>query len=245
MVRCLDTLPLLMGTERRTDGAASAGLDALEIKRATTAEQVAEGLRAMILSGEVEQGAALREVVLAAQVGVSRNTMREAIRVLAREGLVTHHMHRGAIVTRLTPRDVADIFRVRRALELAAIPAIPLADPEQIEDLGDAVDRLAAAVAGPDVGAVIDADLLFHERLVGLLRSERLSRFYQAIQGETRLCMSIVDRRDLEHDSLVDEHREMLDLIRAGDLERCTAVMSQRLAESERLLGQFVAERSS
>ena len=54
----------------------------------------------MILRGEIEQGQPLREVSLAASIGVSRNTMREAIRVLAREGIVTHEMHHGAMVTR-------------------------------------------------------------------------------------------------------------------------------------------------
>src|SRR3990170_4985376 len=89
----------------------------LRIKRASTAEQVAEMLREMILSGELQHSGALREVALAQRVGVSRNTMREAIRVLAREGLVTHHLHRGALVTRLTASDVEDLFRVRRTVE--------------------------------------------------------------------------------------------------------------------------------
>ena len=94
------------------------GLSSLQIKRASTAEQVAEALREMILRGEIKQGQPLREVSLAASIGVSRNTMREAIRVLAREGIVMHEMHHGAMVTRLETRDVEDIFRVRRVLPL-------------------------------------------------------------------------------------------------------------------------------
>jgi DNA-binding transcriptional regulator YhcF (GntR family) len=100
------------------------GLASLEIKKASTAEQVAEALRAMILSGQVAQGRPLREVALAERIGVSRNTMREAIRILAREGLVAHELHKGAVVTTLAERDVEDIFRVRRALELAAVHAL-------------------------------------------------------------------------------------------------------------------------
>jgi DNA-binding GntR family transcriptional regulator len=223
-------------------GEAIEGLDALTIKRASTAEHVAEALRAMILSGELEQGRALREVVLANTTGVSRNTMREAIRVLAREGLVTHHLHRGAIVTRLTERDVEDIFRVRRTVELAAVEATASASAEALGGLAQAVDQLAAAAAAMDSGAVIDADRLFHERLVGILGSQRLDRFFDAIQAEMRLCMSIVDRRDLEEgDRLVAEHRELLALIEAGEVERCAEVMAGHLADSERMLKQIVA----
>jgi DNA-binding GntR family transcriptional regulator len=223
-------------------GEAIEGLDALTIKRASTAEQVAEALRAMILSGELEQGRALREVGLANTIGVSRNTMREAIRVLAREGLVTHHLHRGAIVTRLTESDVEDIFRVRRTLELAAVEATATASPEDIEGLAEAVDELAAAAAKLDSAAVIDADRRFHERLVGLLGSQRLDRFFDAIQAEMRLCMSIIDRRDLEQgDTLVSEHRDLLALIQSGEVERCAEVMAGHLADSERMLKQIVA----
>ena len=182
----------------RADDDGLGALSSLSIKRASTAEQVAEVLREMILSSELEQGGALREVALARRVGVSRNTMREAIRVLAREGLVTHNLHRGALVTRLTERDVEDLFRVRRTVELAAVAAAADATDEQLEALGEAVDGLAAATQGRDWGAVIDADRAFHERLVRLVQSPRLTRFFDGVQAELRLCMSIIDRRDLD-----------------------------------------------
>jgi DNA-binding GntR family transcriptional regulator len=220
------------------------GFGSLQIKRASTAEQVAEALRQMILRGEVEQGQPLREVALAASIGVSRNTMREAIRVLAREGIVTHHMHRGAVVTRLDARDVRDIFRVRRVLEHAALQATLGAEPEQLAGLADAVHALELAAQASDWGGIIDADELFHERLVDLLGSRRLSRFFDAIQAEIRLCMSIVDRSTSDTDVLVAEHRELLRLITGRELGRCAEVMGGHLADAEEMLTLLVADGS-
>lgn len=227
---------------RREDGAQDS-LGSLQIKRASTAEQVAEALREMILRGDVEQGRPLREVELAASIGVSRNTVREAIRALAREGIVTHQMHHGAVVTRLEATDVADIFRVRRVLELAALRATLSAEPEQLSGLAEAVNVLESAIAAGNWSAIIDADQLFHNRLVGLLGSPRLDRVFDAIQAESRLCMSIVDRSSSDVGALVAEHQELLELILARELERVTDVMAGHLADAEEMLRVIVAER--
>ena len=213
-----------------------AGLGQLEINRASTAEHAADAVREIIISGQLPQGQPLREMSLSMSLGVSRNTVREAIRLLAREGLVTHSPHKGAVVTRLTRRDVADIFRVRRTVELAAARALPGVSDEQLEPIVADVKALEAAAARPGWAAVIDADLRFHEHLVALLGSRRLSRFYDAIQAELRLCMSIVDRRDEERQPLLAEHQELLALILARDVARCTKVMLSHLADSEQTL---------
>jgi DNA-binding GntR family transcriptional regulator len=178
-------------------------------------------------------------------MGVSRNTMREAIRVLAREGLVTHQMHHGAVVTRLDTDSVKDIFRVRRVLELAAIEAALGAEPEQLAELAEAVGELEVAVGTGDWGAITDADELFHERLVGLLGSRRLSRFFDAIQTEIRLCMSIVNRTTADLTGLVAEHQELLDLILHRELDRVTEVMAGHLTDSEEMLKEIVQQHDS
>ena len=105
--------------------AATAGdsIQGLEIKRASAVDQVAGAVREMILRGELLPGTPLREIQMAESIGISRNTVRDAVRALAREGLVTHTMHRGAIVARLTERDVVDVFRVRERIETQAIEA--------------------------------------------------------------------------------------------------------------------------
>ena len=107
--------------------------------------------------------------------------------------------------------------------------------------LAAAVHELEAAAAAGDWGAIIDADELFHERLVGLLGSRRLSRFFDAIQGEVRLCLSIVDRSSSDPASLVAEHQELLELMLRRETDRVTDLMSGHLADAEQTLAAVVA----
>jgi DNA-binding GntR family transcriptional regulator len=208
-------------------------LQGLKIRRSSTAEQVAEAVRTMILRGELAPGTPLREVPMAASIGISRNTVREAVRVLARQGLVTHSMHRGAVVTRLDESDVADLYRVRRAIEPQAVDATASATPEELRSLHDAVEDLTRAAADVDWDRMVDADWSFHQHLVGFLGSPRLDRFFDTVQAELRLCLSILDREDDDPEDLVAEHRELYRLIAAGERERCRELLCARLDDSE------------
>jgi DNA-binding GntR family transcriptional regulator len=224
------------------DGA-SAQFSKLEIKRASTAEQVADALRTMIVRGELEPGAPLREVSMAASIGISRNTMREAIRLLAREGLVTHNMHRGALVTRLTEEDVVDIFRVRRTLEIEAVQASAHASRDQLAPLEATLRRFEQAAEEDSYESIIDSDVEFHERLVGMLGSPRLDRFFRAIQAELRLCLSITDTHD-QPDRLIAEHRELYELLAAGRQADCIERMTEHLIQAEALVKDIVRRQN-
>ncbi len=216
-------------------------LPGLQIKRSSTSEQVADAMRTMILRGELAPGTPLREVALAESIGISRNTVREAVRVLARQGLVTHSMHRGAVVTRLSEQDVADLYRVRRALETQAIAASADATPDQLAGLAQAVQELERAAEDGDWDRMVDADWSFHENLVGFLGSRRIDSFFDTIQAELRLCLSILDRQEDDPDELVAEHRELRDLLLAGERERCSQVLCDRLEDSELRLRRIAA----
>jgi DNA-binding GntR family transcriptional regulator len=205
----------------------------LRITRSSAVDQVAEAVREMILRGELTPGTRLREVQMAESIGISRNTARDAVRVLARQGLVTRAMHRGAVVVRLTERDVVDVFRVRRAIESQAIEASVDATPDQLAGLEDAVFRLERAAKDVDWERMVEADCLFHLRLVGLLGSPRLDRFYNTIQGELRLCLTIVDRDEDDPDDLVAEHRQLFELIAAGERDGCVERLNECMAGTE------------
>jgi DNA-binding GntR family transcriptional regulator len=221
----------------------SGALSNLEIKRASTAEQVADGLREMIVRGELEPGAPLREVSMASSIGISRNTMREAIRLLAREGLVTHNMHRGALVRRLTEEDVGDIFRVRRAVELEAVQETAGASVEQLAALEASVRGLEQAADADSYESIIESDVEFHERLVRMLGSPRLDRFFKTIQAELRLCLSIVDSHD-DPGRLIAEHRELYELMASGRQHACIERMTQHLVDAEALVKRIVRRQN-
>src|SRR5258707_13838858 len=95
-------------------------MDRTQITRVSVADQVAALLRQRILHGEFRPGAQLQELPLASSLGVSRNTMREAIRILALEGLLRRNLHRGAAVSPLSLGGVARNYHLRGVLELRA-----------------------------------------------------------------------------------------------------------------------------
>jgi DNA-binding transcriptional regulator YhcF (GntR family) len=106
-----------------------------DLNRKSVAEQVVGVLREEILRGNLEPGTPLPEVALAQSFGVSRNTVREAIRSLVNEGLARHHMHRGAVVTEQTVEDIADIHQARSVVELAAIEGLTRDPKPSVEDM--------------------------------------------------------------------------------------------------------------
>src|SRR5260370_37511514 len=96
------------------------------INRISVADQVASILRRRNLDGELLPGTALQEVPMATSLGVSRNTVREATRILSLEGLLKRSAHRGVAVAQLSLEDVAEIYRVRHLLESPAVRAANL-----------------------------------------------------------------------------------------------------------------------
>jgi DNA-binding GntR family transcriptional regulator len=99
----------------------------LTIDRSSTPERIAEALRTLMFRGDLRAGEALREVALAHDFDVSRSTLREALQILALEGLVSRVPNRGAVVRELSDDDVGEIFTARRILELAGVRAAPSA----------------------------------------------------------------------------------------------------------------------
>ena len=162
----------------------------LKIKRTGTVDQVAAHLRAMIADGRLSQGERLPEIPLSEALGVSRNTLRDAIRLLAAEGLVEHELHRGAVVQTLSPRDVGDIYGVRRMLELRALAAAPAAAPALRQRVKDVLRECEAALDRGDYTNFVEHELQFHGALVGLLDSPRFDRFFGHVLGELRLLFS-------------------------------------------------------
>ena len=104
-------------------------LDGITFERSSTAQQVAGTLRDVLLRGELRPGTPLRELALASSLGVSRNTIREALRMLAADGLVRYAVHRRVAVAALTERQVVDIFKARRMIEREAVACARTATP--------------------------------------------------------------------------------------------------------------------
>jgi DNA-binding GntR family transcriptional regulator len=210
-------------------------LGEISITRRSTADQVAAVLRERIVRGELRPGTSLREVSMAASIGVSRNTMREAIRVLVHEGLVRHSVHRGVTVTELSESDVRDIYAVRRLLEPAAVDNVNNVN-EQLERTSETLDRLAAAVESKNWVEIVENDMRFHRRLVELHGSNRLDNFYRNLLAELRLGLIFVDQSSPDLTKSVAQHRELFDLLSRGKKKDFKDLITSHLSDAEALL---------
>jgi DNA-binding GntR family transcriptional regulator len=216
------------------------GMDRTQINRVSVADQVAALLRQRILEGEFRPGTPLPELPLASSLGVSRNTMREATRILALEGLLRRNLHRGVVVSQLSLRDVREIYQLRRMLELPAILAANHPDPEILGEIRSALESYEDSVRVRNWPRAVRHDLHFHSLLIRFQGNKRLESFYQNVIGELRVGMVLVDRRHDEPEALVPVHRKMYQLLGTGKLKQCAAVLAQHLDDSEARLAAIM-----
>jgi DNA-binding GntR family transcriptional regulator len=215
-------------------------MDRTQINRVSVADQVAALLRQRILEGEFRPGTQLQELPMASSLGVSRNTMREAIRILSLEGLLRRSLHRGAAVSQLSLRDVQEIYQLRRMLELPAVLAARRPDPDLLQEVRDAVEQYELAVRDRNWSRAVSHDLHFHSLLIRFHGNKRLDSFYKNMLGELRVGMVLVDRSHDNPGALIPVHRKMCQLLTSGKLKQCAAVLEQHLEDSEMRLTQIM-----
>ena len=216
-----------------------------QIHRVSVADQVADILRQKVLRGEFRPGTSLQEIPLATELGVSRNTMREAMRILSLEGLLKRSIHRGIAVAQLSLKDVHEIYHVRRVLEISAVQAAKNPAPELLRELRVALEKYEDAVRASNWVSAVNHDLRFHSLLIGFLGNKRLESFYQKTIGELRMGMVLVDRRHDRPDILVPVHRKLYELLTAGKLKQCAAVLARHLDDSESRLSRIMDSHQS
>jgi DNA-binding GntR family transcriptional regulator len=218
----------------------SGGIPAL--KRSSTTDDVASLLRGQIVSGALPPDTQLREVSLAAEIGVSRPTLREAMQVLRQEGLVRHEPHRGMFVASLGPEEIDDIYQVRRVLEGSAGAAATKAPAAALERVQAAYDRYAA-VWGSDDATVIDADLRLHQEIVALLGSPRLDAVFDSVAAALRPCLALLSRERrsvvLRHSTL-EEHAEITAAITGRKGRLAQRLLTEHVESNRALLLSLV-----
>jgi DNA-binding GntR family transcriptional regulator len=183
----------------------------------STPSIIADKLRQAIGHGQLKPGSQLGEAELARRFGVSRGPLREGMQRLTQEGLLVSIRNRGLFVREMTPDDVRDMYLAREAIERAAARKILDADYVAVGDtLLRIVEQMAAAATPAEVS---ELDISFHERLVQLARSPRLSRMHQTFITETRMCIHLLDATYAGAEVRGEEHRALATAISSGDRE--------------------------
>lgn len=187
-------------------------------------QQVAERLRTQIFNRELEPGTWIDEQRLATAYGISRTPLREALKVLAAEGLVTMKVRRGAYVTEVSRDDVTQVFRVLALLESDAAGVVARqATPVQLAGLRQLHEQLERSVGRHD--AFFTTNEQFHSALLGIAGN----RWCQQIVADLRQVMKLNRHHSLfQQGRLADslaEHRALMAAIEAHDAAEATRLM--------------------
>ncbi len=195
--------------------------------RTSTAERVAGILRERIAQGFFLPGVRLSEERIGSALGVSRNTLREAFRLLTHERLLVHRLNKGAFVRVLSAADIADIYRVRKLVECAAVRGLG-EPPHPLKDVAAAVEAGEQAAARSEWNDCGTANIHFHQALAGLAGSERTDDLMRGVLAELRLAFHVMDDPRRFYEPYLARNREILTSLENGDA-----------AAGERMLGYY------
>jgi DNA-binding GntR family transcriptional regulator len=202
-------------------------VNAHQVRPVTTQEAVLAELRTMIASGEIRPGQQLVQDAVAVSLGVSRVPLREALKVLEAEGLVTYQPHRGYVVTELSLTDLLEVYRIRELLESEAVrEAMPLMTGEDVERLEEAERDIREAAALADVFAMAQANRRFHFALIAACGMPRLVRIIGVLWDTTEVYRSVYFTDPVNRDRVDAEHRALVEAVRAGEPEQALAVLA-------------------
>ncbi len=198
------------------------------VNRTTLREQVLAQLRESILDGTLAAGTKMAEVDLAAQFGVSRGTVREALRYLQQSGLLEGEERLSLRVRRLSPVEIVELFNVRAALEGQAMRDI-INNPDRERLIAQLETRLPEAPANTPYAQRFLIDLQFHEELCRLGGNSVLVTMWQSVKDLMR--MAVISPEDDVSTQLMSpaHHRPILDALRAGDPDRALTVIREHM----------------
>lgn len=177
-------------------------------------------LRQAILTGELKPGERLMEIHLANRLGVSRTPIREAIRKLELEGLVTMIPRRGAEVARITEKSLKDVMEVRRALDALSVElACDRISREELTELETACGNFEQAVNAKDVKIIAQADVSLHDIIVRTTGNQRLIQLVNNLAEQMYRYRFEYIKDFSQHQRLIEEHRIIYDSIVRKDKE--------------------------
>jgi DNA-binding GntR family transcriptional regulator len=189
-------------------------------------------LRKAVTSREIEPGSRLVETELSAAMGISRGTLREALRQLEYEGLIEVGERGRLTVRTLTDAELADMFTVRAALEgLAAAGISTRPDRDMLlAELQTAVD--AMETADGSIGDMVEADLAFHRLLCDLTGNVTLVRAWETLTGPIRVAILFAGPAAALANMSVPRHQELLDAIGGGDPATARSAVEAHMREA-------------
>jgi len=200
-------------------------------------ELVLDAIRGAIMNGTLQPRERLMEIQMAEELGVSRTPIREALRKLELEGFIVMVPRKGAYVSDLSFKDIADVFEIRAALEgLAAGLAAERITEEELERMERLLVEKQEAITQDDIGKLVEVDTKFHELMYQASRNVRLgsiiSNLREQIQRFRLTSLSYPGRNKLS----LEEHKKIVEAIQARDYQLARQLATEHIENAENVL---------
>jgi len=208
----------------------------------TVADQAADALRRKIMSGELAEGFSLRQDALAAEFGISRIPVREALVQLEGEGLVKIVAHKGAVVSALSLDEISELFMLRSVLEPLLLkksaPKLTLEDYAQLDAI---LAEYKVELRAQNTTRWGELNMRLHDVLLSRANQPRTAAIVAALLQQTdrytrmQLSLSAASIRQAQH-----EHEELVDLCRNGDVRGAATLLKRHIEHASRDLERFI-----
>lgn len=203
-------------------------------------------LRQSILTGELRPGERLMEIHLADKLGVSRTPIREAIRKLELEGLVTMIPRRGAEVAQITEKDLRNVLEVRRALDVLALElACDRITPNQLEALNEACETFAEITTTRNYNMIAKADVEFHDIILEAACNPKLVQIISNVSQQMYRYRLEYIKDDSIYEQLIAEHRIICKAIHDRDKETGAKAIKSHIDNQETAIIKMIQERKT
>jgi DNA-binding GntR family transcriptional regulator len=201
------------------------------VEHTTLRDRAEHSLRELIVSGALKPGERVNEVALAAELGISRGPLREAIQGLVREGLLEIIAHRGAFVPTVNEAILRDLYEVRTALESYAVKLLTrLPRSSGVSELRSLVEEAEAGLDNRGDGYPNDAD--FHRGLFTAVGNPALTHAAEDVQLRISIARARSARNPQRALAALDEHRAIVSAIGAGRVDDAVRLLEQHLRAS-------------
>lgn len=196
-------------------------------------EAVGRELRHRILNNELPAETRLVEANLAAEFGVSRGTIRDAMRSLQAEGLIAIVPRRYSVVTRMSQEDAEDVCYARYVLEDAAVSnGLWEQRSELVAGLREALTEMTAAAEANDMDAIVELDTRFHQLMLDTSGRRRLKDLWSMLNSQMGALMrSEIERQGIDLAEAVERHRVLADAVEAGDAAKFRQALRDHYVE--------------
>lgn len=190
-----------------------------------------DSIRQSILSGQFKPGEHLVESRIAAELGISRAPVREAMQRLSQEDLTVEKPRRGSFVREVDAKDFVDIYNSRIAIESTAI-RLAVRDGASLAPIEKTIDALAKAAQRGDVAKTVDLELKVHEQICEASGNQYIALIFRSLAGPIRVALGMDDAAYENLEDVATEHLPLLEAMRSGDATLAARTMESHIVST-------------